>query len=349
MKVLSPEVETAGFKFKEVIIWPKTGKKEFIEYQRENAEKIIRKLDYLHASREDLRINLVRKKVKGVASSSIVAVDSAYKLRKDILGRVEYLVVGVASWPCGHEAFGLYCPDLSAILYAESFQEDRALLEVMGVIAELKLLSMWAEKFNWILSDGSLFSMLIRLKVGLEVATKKKNVRIYNDTIERILTCKEDLENLLERENLIALPKFSSKREFQTHVSTFWQHAGEYTDYELANILLDKGEYVDLSVYVDRKEIQNIINGLRRLGFMVRESVIDKLHNLSLFYVKGADGVAHRVEFFGVRDEFPADTIYAQSLSGTSELVLISEADKTAKKYLDLFFPDQENFFDKYR
>lgn len=292
-------------------------------------------------------------RVSDGGSASFIAVDSAYASRTDALRRVEYVVVGVASWFARSDVLTFYESDEGVFFYEDDSRVEDALLSALGTASELKLLSKHSDQFRWAFLDGSLiFSHLVHLKAGQTVALRaKERLGIVRSVLEENASCVEVLKNVLRQGNLVAVPKKSRKNEFRDHVASRWKNWKNvtlYNDYELFNVILEEGEHVELTNLVDRKEVDDILLNLHSLGLNLDDETKRKLRNFKLFYVKGRDGIVHRVEFYGASEYFPADVVYSQSVTNTSQLAFIAEADEQAKKYLKLFFPEKV-LFDKFR
>lgn len=299
---------------------------------------------------EVIRPRLNVRQAREKANASVVAVDSAYRFNnQDVLRRVDYAVVGVASWVSSYAVRGFYAPHGVALSYWEDEVEEDALLKALGAVAEIELLSDYSGQFRWALLDGSLFSTLIRLKSGLVVALRKGSGGLYQKVRDEIKKCSELLLESLSHGNLMAVPKRSTGEEFKTHVMTFWREAENFNDFELADMCLRRGEYIDLSEFIQEERIDALLEGLKKLGFKINDELESRIKNFSLFYVKGVDEVVHRVEFFGSREDFPSQVVVFQSILGTSELALISEADRIAKQYLNRLFLDYSSVFGSLR
>lgn len=324
---------------------------KILQRQEDNFRKRIAELEML----EDIMRKRVRPGIKlgtatGNASASAMAVDSAYKSSdEDILRRVEYAVVGVATWITSYDVIGFHERDAALAIYEEDTAEEESLLKALGAVAEMQLLYRNAGQTRWAFLDGSLFSTLIRLKAGLAVAIKRGAGGIYARAREEILKCSEYLNEVLRHGNLITVPKRSTGEEFKACVLPLWEGAENFNDFELATMCLENGEYVDLSSHVEQGRVNVLLDGMKKLGFQVDRVIEEKLRNFGLFYVKGYDGVVHRVEFFGSKEYFPADMVALQSVSGTSELALIAHADRMAKEYLKALFPDSNMPFGSFK
>lgn len=340
---------------------------EILKMREEKINRRCQKVDLLllNVLRTNLRarLDIKRANVKDEVYS-VVGVDSAYKLHKDLLGKVDYCVVGVANKITNtakeHVVVPIYEPEeVSFVIYEEDLFEEELLLKALGAVAEVNLLHQCLSEVQWLILDGSLFSTLLRFKMGLEVALKRGERKalfgIYKKVKEKyIYPCLKKLDVVLQSRKLIAVPKRTSSTEICQYVKQtgFWD-VSEYNDYELVSVLLERGEYLDCSFFVEQERIEGIFTGLAKLGFELSGEAKKILKECQIFYVKGFDGVVHRVEFFGESTFFPVNLIYLQSLTGTSELQIIQHADSLAKFYLNqIVFPTDDVYtrlFQSYR
>lgn len=319
-----------------------------LKKQDEKLKERAQRIDRLYALRPFLRQRLNVSSSLNGSSDSVVAVDSAYKLRKDILRMADYAIVAVAVWFDSHEPL-FYVPSSFMFFHEEDYVEQDYLLSALGAATEFKLLSKHSS-FDWLLLDGSVFSFLLNIEIALNLTSRKfSQGRIFQLAKEALVDCAKDLDAILRSNSLIAVPKFSSRLEFKNRSRLSLDGLEEaYSDFELCQVLLSSKEYIEIPSYDNIEFAHQIIDKLASHDFLLSKEAVSVLENCRFFYIKGSNNVVYRVEFFSDRD-FPAGLIHSQALLASSQLELVAQADSLARYYLNLLFSNKETLFGFYR
>lgn len=329
---------------------------EIYKKRQKIEEDRLTRLETLYRNRDKIRERFFKGMIgrkedrQSYYNFSVAGVDSAYTMVKRKHGGVDYFWAGV-----GYNQYDFYyASDIDVpegfFEYAETELDSNFLLSGMGSLIELRIASRLGRYVKYVFLDGSLFTALLNIFRAYNLSVKLKEegraTSLVDDILERYREVHDELIVLLEAGSLYAFPKRASRNELVQYVSRIYRKPLSYRDAEFVDILLEPGEYINITSMVDRGALKEFLSSYSRN--LLSEKLREILENVSIFYVKGEGGGVIRVESFS-STRLPVELIYSQNITNSNELQVIIEADRLAKEMLKLFLLSEPDLFGNYR
>lgn len=294
------------------------------QYEKELIDRYKKIYEYKDKIRKCFKI----KKVKILNDDvSFVGVDTSFEMLKNYLSKIEYVCIGIAYWFNGEEQFSNYDYEEMSLYEAET-GEYESLLKGLSIIMEINMLDKLSGKFAYSFMDRSIISLIAGINQSIVLSQRiymqskiaKLLLTMYPETIKK-------LYKILKRPGLVLSVKRSSREELKEHITKFLNFKPISNDYEIAFVVLEQGEYVELPI------TQKYNFNLPKTDLII--DMFNLIKTGKIVYMKGINGRIFKFEIFN--EHFPDEIVYTQTCTNSNELLILQECDKKAKNYLQFF------------